>query len=311
VKAAAAAASFVLHKGVLRGAVDVGAAGTCGVDWQRRARIMPNHTMTHVLNHALRAALGDHVDQKGSVVLPEKLSFDFINAGPVPLDKLRAVQAACEESIAAQQPVFSRVVALDDAKRIYGLRAVFGEVRVTCMLPTRYSCVSERRRGPRISRRRSPDTALVTAGALQAYPDPVRVVSVGRSVEDLLADPDNKENYGYSVEFCGGTHLGNTREAAAFAITGEGGIAQGIRRIIAVTAEKAEEAHAAADALSEEVAELEAMPAPPEAAVSALKDRVDRDDTLPVGPRADIRARVRRCRRACSVVRGLRQRARW
>jgi alanyl-tRNA synthetase len=42
------------------------------VDYERRGRIMPNHTMTHVLNWALREVLGDHVDQKGSIVLPDK-----------------------------------------------------------------------------------------------------------------------------------------------------------------------------------------------------------------------------------------------
>ena len=63
---------------------------------------------------------------------------------------------------------------------------------------------------------------------MQAYPDPVRVVSVGKSVEDLLADPESKENYKYSVEFCGGTHTKNTSEARSFAIVGETGVGQGM-----------------------------------------------------------------------------------
>ena len=123
------AASFVLHKGTLRGKVAVGGAGRCRVDWARRAQIMPNHTMTHVLNHALRARLGNHVDQKGSVVLPDKLTFDFSNNGPVSVEQLAAVQRECQASVAAGQQVYSQVVPLAQAKQICGLRAVFGEVR--------------------------------------------------------------------------------------------------------------------------------------------------------------------------------------
>jgi len=62
---------------------------------------------------------------------------------------------------------------------------------------------------------------------VQAYPDPVRVVSVGKAVDALLADPDNKENAANSVEFCGGTHLSNTSDAVDFAIVSESAIAQG------------------------------------------------------------------------------------
>lgn len=92
ITACAVAASYVLHKGALRGKVAVGDTAKCKVDWKRRAQITPNHTMTHVLNHALRNVCGDHVDQKGSVVLPEKLSFDFSNNGPVSVEQLKKVQ---------------------------------------------------------------------------------------------------------------------------------------------------------------------------------------------------------------------------
>lgn len=64
-------------------------------------------------------------------------------------------------------------------------------------------------------------------GVVQAYPDPVRVVAVGKAVDALVADPDNKENAANSVEFCGGAHLGNTSEALDFAITSESAVAQG------------------------------------------------------------------------------------
>lgn len=54
------------------GNISVGDSVTVKVDYGRRAQIVPNHTMTHVLNFALRETLGDHVDQKGSIVLPDK-----------------------------------------------------------------------------------------------------------------------------------------------------------------------------------------------------------------------------------------------
>lgn len=54
------------------GNIAVGDSVTVKVDYQRRGQIVPNHTFTHVLNFALRETLGDHVDQKGSIVLPDK-----------------------------------------------------------------------------------------------------------------------------------------------------------------------------------------------------------------------------------------------
>ena len=75
-----AAAGFVLHRGQMQdgaAAIRVGDSVTCSVDYERRRRIMPNHTFTHVLNLALREVLGDKVDQKGSEVDPSKLRFDF------------------------------------------------------------------------------------------------------------------------------------------------------------------------------------------------------------------------------------------
>lgn len=60
----------------------------------------------------------------------------------------------------------------------------------------------------------------------ESYPDPVRVVSIGRPVEQLLEDPGNKDNRNFSVEFCGGTHLRSTSAAEAFVLVSEEGIAK-------------------------------------------------------------------------------------
>ena len=64
----------------------------CRVDRQRRARIVPNHTFTHVLNLALKQHLGDHIDQKGSIVLPDKLRFDFSHGGTIAPKQLKVTQ---------------------------------------------------------------------------------------------------------------------------------------------------------------------------------------------------------------------------
>ncbi|CAL5323547.1 unnamed protein product [Camellia sinensis] len=209
---------FVVHIGSFTGETSqfsVGDKVICKVDYDRRKLIAPNHTCTHMLNFALREVLGNHVDQKGSIVLPEKLRFDFSHGKPVKPDELRKIESIVNEQIEAELDVFSKEVTLTDAKLINGLRAVFGEV----------------------------------------YPDPVRVVSIGRKVEDLLADPENDEWLSISAELCGGTHLSNTREAKMFALLSEEGIAKGIRRVTAVTTDCASKALELALSLEQEVNE--------------------------------------------------------
>lgn len=78
-------------------------------------------------------------------------------------------------------------------------------------------------------------------------------MSVGKSVEDLLANPSNADWTSLSIEFCGGTHLTNTKEAVAFAVIGEESLAAGIRRIVAVTGKEAQAAIANALSLRERV----------------------------------------------------------
>ncbi|CAA7407707.1 unnamed protein product [Spirodela intermedia] len=191
---------FVLHIGSFNeenGVLSVGDKVACKVDYARRTLIAPNHTCTHMLNFALREVLGDHVDQKGSIVLPEKLRFDFSHGKPIQPEDLGKIESIVNQQIEDQLDVFATEASLAAAKSISGLRAVFGEV----------------------------------------YPDPVRVVSIGQKVEDLLLDPENEKWLSISTEFCGGTHLSNTREAKAFALLSEEGIAKGVRRITAVTTE--------------------------------------------------------------------------
>ncbi|KAJ4917643.1 Alanine--tRNA ligase [Raphanus sativus] len=246
---------FVLHIGYLSkktGVVSVGDTVTCKVDYERRKLIAPNHTCTHMLNFALKEVLGDHIDQKGSIVLPEKLRFDFSHGKPVDPEDLRKIEAIVNKQIKDELEVFSKESVLSEAKRIKGLRAVFGEV----------------------------------------YPDPVRVVSIGRRVEDLLADPENDEWSSFSSEFCGGTHITNTREAKAFALLSEEGIAKGIRRVTAVTTECAFDALNVASSLEKEVEDAsKAEGSALEKKVAALKSRVD-SAIMPAAKKADIRAKI-------------------
>ena len=112
-----------------------GAAASVQVDYNRRRKVAPNHTMTHVLNYALRKALPENtIDQKGSLVNEEKLRFDFsLNRG-LQLEELQTVEETVIKVIQSELNVDSKVVPLKEASGIKGLRAVFGEVSYsTCV----------------------------------------------------------------------------------------------------------------------------------------------------------------------------------
>jgi alanyl-tRNA synthetase len=223
-------AGYVVHIGTMEDGhhVHVGASVQCEVDYDRRALVAPNHTLTHVLNFALRKALlpegcdvsstGVTVEQKGSLVDCDKMRFDFSWNGALTAEQVAAVEAEVISQVTSKLPVFAEAVPLADATQISSLRAVFGE----------------------------------------KYPDPVRVVSVGVSVPTLLADPTNEEWKKYSIEFCGGTHLTNTSEAEDFVLVEETGIAKGIRRIVGYTRGAAAAARSKAAEIMARLAELEA-----------------------------------------------------
>ncbi|XP_074591798.1 alanine--tRNA ligase-like isoform X1 [Curcuma longa] len=246
---------FVLHIGSFaEGAktLMVGDKVTCKVDYDRRSLIAPNHTCTHMLNFALREVLGSHVDQKGSIVLPEKLRFDFSHGQPVHPEELRKIESIVNQQIKDELEVYASEASLAAAKHINGLRAVFGEI----------------------------------------YPDPVRVVSIGRKVDDMLQDPDNQEWLSISTEFCGGTHLSNTRDAKAFALLSEEGIAKGIRRIIAVTTGCAFKALDLASSLASEInVACKSEGSLLEKKVASLKSKIDAA-AIPAAKKADLRAEV-------------------
>ena len=181
----------VLHSGVLTvGTITVGQAVTATVT--DRTSTVRNHTATHLLNLALRAVLGPHVEQKGSLVDAEKTRFDFSHDKPLTADEVRRVEEIVNQQILRDLPVTPITMPLAEAKKLPGVRAVFGE----------------------------------------KYPDPVRVILIGAGrPADATAE--------MSVEFCGGTHLTRTIEAGLFKIVSQENVAKGVRRVTAVTGQRA------------------------------------------------------------------------
>ena len=205
---------YVLHLGrVHEAALRVGDRTRVGVDQDRRRPTCANHTGTHLLNLALREVLGPQVGQTGSLVAPDRLRFDFSYGHALRDAQIEQVESLVNAAVDQKLVVHAHPVPLPQARTINGVRAVFGE----------------------------------------KYPDPVRVVSVGAPLDDVLDDPENARWREFSIEFCGGTHLEQTGEARRFVIVHEQAAAAGLRRITAVTGAAAAAAEAAAAALAARV----------------------------------------------------------
>jgi len=205
-------AGVFVHVGrVEEGEIVRGAAAELVVDHERRAAIRANHSATHLLHEALRRALGDHVAQRGSLVAPDRLRFDFAHPKAVSPAEIAAVEAEVNDYVRQNTPVETRVMTPDDAQSL-GARALFGE----------------------------------------KYGDEVRVVSMGRRPgSGIGAEKDT-----YSLELCGGTHVGRTGDIGAFKLVSEGASASGVRRIEALTGKGALAHVAASDAALGEAAAL-------------------------------------------------------
>jgi alanyl-tRNA synthetase len=167
-----------VHLGeVQSGELRVGDTVDLTVDVERRNDIRRNHSATHLLHWALRHVLGTHVTQKGSLVAPDRLRFDFSHSAPLTDEEKQRVEDLVNERVRKNAATDTAVLAIAEAKQA-GAIAFFGE----------------------------------------KYGDTVRVVTMGES-----------------KEFCGGTHVARTGDIAFFLITEEAGVAQGVRRIEAVT----------------------------------------------------------------------------
>jgi alanyl-tRNA synthetase len=126
------------HQGTLeQGTLKVGAALQLEVDHTRRSSIRAHHSATHLLHEALRQVLGDHIAQRGSLVAPDRLRFDFVHPKPITPDELARVEDIANEVVLENDEVTTRLMAVDDAREA-GARALFGEkygdeVRVVSM----------------------------------------------------------------------------------------------------------------------------------------------------------------------------------
>jgi alanyl-tRNA synthetase len=115
------------HIGVLEsGELGIGVELTAHVDQDRRQAIALNHSATHLLHAALRGILGKHVQQKGSLVSPERLRFDFSHTQPVSLQEQRLIEQTVNAVIRQNAPAETRVMALDEAVAA-GAMSLFGE----------------------------------------------------------------------------------------------------------------------------------------------------------------------------------------
>ncbi|NAZ36821.1 alanine--tRNA ligase [Rubellimicrobium sp. CFH 75288] len=122
---------------VARGTLRTGEAVALEVDRPRRAAIRANHSATHLLNEALRRALGEHVAQRGSLNAPDRLRFDFTHGKALTPEELSAVEEEVNAFIRQNSPVETRVMTPDEARAL-GAQALFGEkygdeVRVVSM----------------------------------------------------------------------------------------------------------------------------------------------------------------------------------
>ncbi len=228
---------LIIHIGeVVQGTVQSNVPCVASIDTERRVDIMRNHTATHLLHAALRKRLGTHVQQRGSLVAPNRLRFDFSHDAAMTFDELNDVQRDVNAEILANLPVTAVWKTLNAAKA-EGAMALFGE----------------------------------------KYGEQVRTITIGN------------DGQRYSYELCGGNHISNTAVIGSFIIVQEGAIAQGIRRVEAITGtqasmytahrlnmvtELAHQLQASAEAIPDRVSALQSQLKQQQQEIIELRDRL-------------------------------------
>ena len=162
---------------------DITAPVKAEVHATKRKASAANHTATHLMHHALRKVLGTHVEQKGSLVTPKSLRFDFSHFQKVTPEELQKISEIVNQEILNNHPLQEDRNANIEEAKAKGAMALFGE----------------------------------------KYGDRVRVIQ-----------------FGESVELCGGIHVSSSAQVGAFILTSEAAVASGVRRIEAITYEKAQ-----------------------------------------------------------------------
>ena len=188
------------HMGrLVEGGIRVGDTLNAHVDGERRRSTALNHSATHLLHAALRKVLGTHVQQKGSLVAPDRLRFDFSHFEAISPAQLQEIERLVNAQVRLNTAAETKVMDYEGAVAA-GAMALFGE----------------------------------------KYEKDVRVLRIGD----------------FSMELCGGTHVGRSGDIGFFKITSEGGVASGVRRIEAITGEAAIAYVEQSEALLKDVAGL-------------------------------------------------------
>jgi alanyl-tRNA synthetase len=209
---------LLVHVGrVEKGSFKPGLPVELVVNHPRRSATRANHSATHLLHEALRQVLGEHVAQKGSLVAPDRLRFDFSHTKPMSAEEVAAVESMANAFVLQNAPVETRLMALEDALET-GARALFGE-------------------------KYGEEVRVVSMG-------------IGEGGKPADADAPVKPNKAWSVELCGGTHVARTGDIGLIKVVAESASAAGVRRLEALTADGAREYLAQQDGRMRELAGL-------------------------------------------------------